>query len=51
MTYNTILYDVEDGANPIADIHIELEGSLVASRRLGDRLILVTRFQPILPDG
>jgi hypothetical protein len=39
------VYDVADAAEPMAVANLELDGRLVTSRRLGDRLILVTRLE------
>lgn len=42
-------FDVSDPAAPAPAWTLELEGRLVASRRVGDVLYLVTRFTPYLP--
>lgn len=43
-------YDVSDPRNPVLSNRIRLEGQLVASRRIGDTLYLVTRFTPRPPE-
>ncbi len=40
--------DVRDAAGPVPGVRLTLDGSLVDSRRVGDRLYIVTRHQPVL---
>lgn len=40
------IIDVTDPSEPVHENVLEIDGSLVASRRLGDRVYLVTRYQP-----
>ncbi len=40
--------DVSDAAAPVPGTRLTLDGSLVDSRRVGNRLYLVTRHQPVL---
>jgi len=40
------IIDVTDPSQPAHESVLEIDGSLVASRRLGDRVFLVTRYQP-----
>ncbi len=50
LTHTTLdIYDVDNPADPVPAANVELDGHMVASRRLGDRLILVTRFQEATP--
>lgn len=50
LTHTTLdIYDVDNPADPVPAVNIELDGRMVASRRLGDRLILVTRFHEAKP--
>src|SRR5690606_26539490 len=43
-------YDASDAAAPALQEQLRLDGSLVASRRVDDRLYVVTRYTPSLPD-
>jgi hypothetical protein len=43
------VYDVTDPVHPARLLHAELDGVFVASRRVGDRVYLVTRHSPPLP--
>ena len=36
------------GGTPVAGTRLQIDGTLVDSRRVGDRLVLVTRHQPLL---
>ena len=40
------MVDVSDAANPVKDWSLEIDGSLVDSRKVGNTLYLVTRFDP-----
>ena len=41
------VYDVSDPAHPARLLHAEVDGVFVATRRVGDRVYLVTRHTPI----
>ena len=41
------VFDIEDVTNATRDWDIEIEGSLVESRRVGDRIYFVTRHTPV----
>jgi hypothetical protein len=43
------VYDVNDPAHPSRILHAELDGVFVATRRVGDRVYLVTRHSPFVP--
>jgi len=47
-TVKVELVDVENPNNPQADWSIELDGSLIQSRKVGNTLYMVTRFDPWL---
>ena len=40
------VFDVSDRAHPVKLLSAEIDGVVVASRRIGDRVILVTRYTP-----
>lgn len=44
------LFDVDDPENPARIARMTFDGRLIASRRIGNRLYLVTRYTPELPD-
>lgn len=44
------LVDVTDPKSPEQDWEIELDGSLIDSRKIGNTLYLITRYDPWLPD-
>jgi Beta propeller domain len=44
-----LVYDVSDPAHPASLSRAELDGAFVASRRVGDRVYLVTRHSPPVP--
>ena len=43
------VYDVNDPAHPTRILHAELDGVFVATRRVGDRVYLVSRHSPFVP--
>lgn len=43
------VFDVSDPAHPTRLLHAELDGVFVATRRVGDRVYLVTRHTPYVP--
>jgi len=44
------LYDVSDPANPQLDWQIEIEGNLEGSRKIGNKLYLITHYIPNIPE-
>ncbi len=42
------VYDVSDPAHPVRILHAEVDGVFVASRRVGDRVYLVSRHTPVV---
>ena len=42
------VYDVSDPAHPARILHAEMDGVFVASRRVGDRVYLVSRHTPVV---
>ena len=43
------VYDVIDPAHPAEIQHAKLDGVMIATRRIGDRVYLVTRYSPFVP--
>lgn len=41
-------WDVSDPMSPAAQFSLDIEGALLASRRIGDTLYVVTRFAPVV---
>jgi hypothetical protein len=43
-------YDVNNPATPVALTSLDLDGALISSRRIGETLYLISRYQPGLPE-
>ncbi|MFM8354650.1 MAG: beta-propeller domain-containing protein, partial [Gammaproteobacteria bacterium] len=44
-----VTYDIGNPASPVAISELQVEGALVASRRVGDEILLITRHTPEIP--